>query len=297
MLGCAQRWSHAGDIFWGTSRHLDYFFATFRNVTNAGEFFNLAAPLAAAMAWNARGRSPFYQAWAVSALALIIAGSCICGSKIAPLLTASLGLIFLLLHARDIRRLPMRGAAQAITVLVVVAAVALIAWGAGTGVTQDRWQRLFNSTGDATLTDRLQVDRACVSGLSSAGLLGFGPGTFPAVFPGLEDQLAQPPPGLWLFAHNDYLQTLLEWGALGAATWALYFFGALALLVRGLKSDGWRQEDRTGAVGLLAALGGVALMALGDFPFQIASLQLDIAVLAGLAWSSPAWPRASLFRH
>jgi hypothetical protein len=288
---------HAGDIFWGTSRHLDYFFATFRNVTNAGEFFNLVAPLAAALAWKARGRAPFYRAWAVSALALIVAGSCICGSKIAPLLTALLGVIFLALHARDFRHMPLRGTTQLITTLAIIAAVALIVWGAGTGVTQDRWQRLFNSTGDATLTDRLQVDRACVSGLSDAGLLGFGPGTFPAIFPGLENRLAQPPLGRWLFAHNDYLQTALEWGALGATAWALSFFGALALLARGLKRDAWRHEDRTGAAGLLVALVGAALMALVDFPFQIASLQLDIVVITGLAWSSPTWPRARLFRH
>jgi O-antigen ligase len=297
VLGCAQRWSHAGDIFWGTSRRLDYFFGTFRNVTNAGEFINLAVPLAAALAWNARDRSPFYKTWTVCVLAILVAGSCICGSKVAPLLTVGLGAFFLLLHAREIRRLPMRGSTSVIVALALGGAVGLMIWGGGIDVTQDRWHRLFDSSGDATLTDRLRVDHACIAGLPEAGLLGFGPGTFPAVFPGLEQRLADLPPGRWLFAHNDYLQTALEWGALGAAAWALYLYGAIVALVRGLRRSVWPSEDRTCAIGLLAALVGVGIMALADFPLQIASLQLDVAVIAGLAWSSRAWPRARSFRR
>jgi hypothetical protein len=293
LLGCAQRWSHAGDIFWGASRHLDYFFATFRNVTNAGEFFNLAVPLAAVAAWEAmKRRAPFYKAWTVCVLVVIVAGSCICGSKIAPLLTAAQGTLFLLLKRDDIRWLPIRGGTSLVVVPLLIGTVALIVWGAGPGVTQDRWHRLFEPNGDATLTSRLSVDHACADGLPEAGMLGFGPGTFAAIFPGLEARLVQPPPGRWLFAHDDYMQTALEWGALGAAAWALYLFGAAWLLARGLRRNAWQREDRTRAAGLLTALAGVAAMALVDFPLQIASLQLDVAVLAGLGWSSRAWPKA-----
>jgi hypothetical protein len=297
VLGCAQRWSHARDIFWGTSRHLDYFFATFRNVTNAGEFLNLAVPLAAAAAWNARDRSPLYKASAVCALAIVVAGSCICGSKVAPLLTLGLGALFLGLHGRENQRLPIHGMSHVIIVMVFAGAIGLIIWGAGIDVTQDRWHRLFDSSGDATLTDRFQVDRACIAGVPAAGLLGSGPGTFPVVFPGLEQRLAEPPPGRWLFAHNDYLQTTLEWGACGAAAWSLYLFGSMIGVVRGLRRNAWRVEDRTCAIGLLSALAGSGVMALADFPLQIASLQLDVAVIAGLAWASRAWPRARLFRR
>jgi hypothetical protein len=297
LLGCMQRWIRAGDIFWGP-RHLDYFFATFRNVTNAGEFINLAVPLAAAAAWDAMGRpAPLYKAWTVCALAVVVAGSCICGSKIAPLSTVVLGAFFLLLKRNDIRRLPLHGASRLVVVPLLIGAVALIVWGAGPGVTQDRWQRLFDSRRDATLTDRLSVDRACVAGLPEAGLTGFGPGTFPAIFPGLEERLAQPPPGRWLFAHDDYLQTALEWGAFGASAWALYFFGAAAWLAIGLRRDAWGRDDRTCAAGLLISLASVAAMALVDFPFQIASLQINVAVIAGLGWSSRAWPKARLFHR
>jgi hypothetical protein len=297
LFGCVQRWSRAGDIFWGP-RHLDYFFATFRNVTNAGEFINLAVPLAAAAAWEAMGRrAPLYKAWTVCALAVVLAGSCICGSKIAPLLTVVLAALFLLLKRDDIRRLPLQGASRLVIVPLLIGAVALIVWGAGPGVTQDRWQRLFDSQRDATLTDRLSVDRACVAALPEAGLTGFGAGTFSAIFPGLEERLPQPPPGRWLFAHDDYLQTALEWGAVGASAWALYFFGAAARLATELRRDAWGPEDRTCAAGLLVSLAAVAAMALVDFPFQIASLQLEVAVIAGLGWSSRAWPKARLFHR
>jgi hypothetical protein len=33
----------------------------------------------------------------------------------------------------------------------------------------------------------------------------------------------------------------------------------------------------------------ISLTALVDFPLQITSIQLDVSVLLGLAWSSPDW--------
>jgi hypothetical protein len=75
------------------------------------------------------------------------------------------------------------------------------------------------------------------------------------------------------------------------------FFGAAAWLAIGLRRDAWGRDDRTCAAGLLISLASVAAMALVDFPFQIASLQINVAVIAGLGWSSRAWPKARLFHR
>jgi hypothetical protein len=295
LLGCAERGSGAIDIFWSRARHLDYFFASFRNVTNAGEYLNVAAPLAMAAAWAAR--SPALRAAAVCALAMVVVGACVCGSKAAPILTAVLGATFVLAKRAemeggwiDLRRGPIVAAA-------VITAVTLMIWGAGAGVAQDRWGRFFSPTGEVTLVNRLRVDRLCLDAAGGAGWLGAGPGTFPVVFAGLQDESPDAPPGRWLAAHNDYLQAELEWGALGVGFWVVLFFGAMLVLARGLRMARWRTEDRTWALGLFLALAGMAVMALVDFPLQVASIQLQIAVVAGLGWSSFSWPRTRAREH
>jgi hypothetical protein len=291
LLGCAQRWSGATDIFWG-ARRLDYFFASYRNVTNGGEYLNLALPLAGAAAWMAIGRKPVVRAAAVCALAVIVVGSFICGSKAAPLLTVVLGFGFLLGQRRAWAGSCAGWRSRVIVVLVVSVAVTMMAWGGGLGVSQDRWHRLFEPSGAVTLSHRLAVDRACLAAVPFAGWFGAGPGTFPVIFPAWQDALPDPPPGQWLAAHDDYLQTALEWGAAGTLAWSAYFFGAVAALALGLRQREWHSDDRVWALGLLLALAGTAGMALIDFPLQVASLQLDVAVLAGLGWSSLAWSRA-----
>ena len=59
------------------------------------------------------------------------------------------------------------------------------------------------------------------------------------------------------------------------------FFGGFVVLGWGWLRSGWGTEDRIIGAALLQALGVVALMAVVDFPLQIASIQLDVAVLLG----------------
>jgi hypothetical protein len=88
--------------------------------------------------------------------------------------------------------------------------------------------------------------------------------------------------------HNsaEYLQTLVEWGWLGAFLWACLGLGALAWLIwslvrhRGFSS----RSERLAATGLAAALLATFTHALVDFPLQIASLQLYTAILVGICW-------------
>ncbi len=291
LLGCAQRWTDATDIFWG-SRRLDYFFATYRNVTSAGEYLNLALPVAGAAAWIALDRSPIWRAATVCALAILGAGVLVCGSKAAPLVALACAIVFLCVQRRALWRQHSTG--RVMIALVLIGAVALITWGAGWAVSQDRWQRLFATHGEATLSNRLEVDRACLPGVAAAGWVGEGPGTFAVIFPALQASDANAPDGRWLAAHDDYLQTFLEWGAVGATAWSVYFFGALGRSLAGLRRGDWRREDRAWALGFALALGGVAIMAAVDFPLQVASLQLDVAVVVGLGWSSARWPRARM---
>jgi O-antigen ligase len=100
--------------------------------------------------------------------------------------------------------------------------------------------------------------------------------------------------GIWRYLHADYVQTLLEWGIVGTALWSVIFFGGIARGVGAYLSpqaDGNSQHDLFLPATLLA-LCGVALHALIDFPLQIASIQLYVAVYLGLGWGW-ASPRQS----
>src|SRR5207302_2014599 len=97
-----------------------------------------------------------------------------------------------------------------------------------------------------------------------------------------------------LQAHNDYLQTIIEWGYLGTVLWGIVFAGGLAgaaLQVKGPKLERLRNDlkSRLGSdpfvLGcLVLAISGALLHAVVDFPLQIASIELYVAVLLGLCW-------------
>jgi O-antigen ligase len=126
--------------------------------------------------------------------------------------------------------------------------------------------------------------------LPDAGAWGFGPGTFAITFPHYTQELGAAIPGIWRFAHDDYLQTVIEWGWVGASVWALLFFGGLVRCFHFCRRG--RSADRALLFTSGLALGGVALHALVDFPLQIASLQLYTAVYLGLGWGSGRWPES-----
>jgi hypothetical protein len=138
---------------------------------------------------------------------------------------------------------------------------------------------------------RLVATKVCLRMLHDAGWHGFGPGTFALVFPHYPtDEQAKLIPGIWRYAHDDYLQTLIEWGWVFSLFWAVLFFGAMAeLFFHWRKRRDLSTSDRVLAFVSGLALLGVAAHAIVDFPLQIASLQLYTAVCVGLGWGSRNW--------
>jgi O-antigen ligase len=139
---------------------------------------------------------------------------------------------------------------------------------------------------------RWQASRVAVRALPDAGLFGFGPGTFRVVFPTYNRTGSNQVPGIWRFLHEDYLQTLLEWGWIGGILWALLFFGGITVGIRAYKEHGrreWTPRRRVLQPLAIIALMGAAVHALVDFPVQIESIQLYVATSLGLCWGSMLW--------
>ena len=293
FLGCLQRWSHADDIFWGTSRHLDFFFATYRNVTNAGEFLNLALPLAGAVLLLAfmRRDVPLLRTGAVSAWALIVTGVWICGSRLAPGMSL-LGFVFLFALTRDRVQSHLSlsaGRRRALGYAVIAGLLVVLILCAGFHITANRFQRLFEPGGGATLIHRWQVDEVCLLASRDGGLAGFGPGSFSAIFPYYSARVSETLDGYWSYAHDDYAQSVVEWGWGGGCLWAGWVLGPMVVLgCRGQRNE-WKLENRLMGAGLLSSVGLVAATAAVDFPLQIASIQFEVSVLLGLLWSCTGW--------
>lgn len=143
----------------------------------------------------------------------------------------------------------------------------------------------------AFLGDRGVAATTCLRMIPKSGLLGFGPGSWAATYPHFTEDPFVRTFFLYLqFAHSDWLQTVVEWGLLGALGWALLVAGGFRQILRRLR---WTRRMKTGlgrreilSAAVLASLVGILIHGSIDFPLQIPSLQLYFIVLLGLAWRS-----------
>ncbi len=140
----------------------------------------------------------------------------------------------------------------------------------------------------------------CLRMIPQAGLLGFGPGSWTGSYSHFTTDPFMRTFFLGIqFANEDYLQTVVEWGLLGALAWAILAFGGLWCGVKRLAryrlngNDICEEEGLI--VGALFSLTGVFIHALIDFPLQIPSIQLYVMVLLGLLWSSDSKVNALRF--
>lgn len=327
LLGLLQKASKAPMIFWQMRQPHDTstFFGTYYYHANAGALLNLALPIVIGLAVRtfSRPSTPVARAISLSAALLTTVAVFSNTSKAAQLL--GIGVLFvaaiktgpILWHqAKRAERTTLIASGIAIGMVLLA-----LAWTSQLDRPVERWlaapSQLFRDA-------RWEASRIALGALPEVGCFGYGPGTFQLVFPhylkasGLKDA----DNAGWHLLHEDYLQTLLEWGWLGAALWGVYFFGGIVVALRSLKkqqtfwrgakigtlapaspSSGggggmrspdteWRPRQLLLLPLIVLALTGVALHSLVDFPLQIASIQLYVATYLGICWGSSLWNTA-----
>ncbi len=297
LLGLLQKATGAQMIFWDQLEPgeppITTFFATFFYHANAGGYLNLALPAVLGLAFRyvTRPAHPAGRAlWIPLSFIMIVAlfsntsraGQVVAGAIVLALLLFWMPLLF--------RRRLIRLRIALVAVPVGLLTFWAIARTSHLDSSFGRWERFTTSwSGDA----RWEVDAVALDALPEAGPFGFGPGTFNAVFPVLlEERGKRIEDQEWIFLHNDWLQTVLEWGWIGAALWAVLFFGGIIAAyayLRQSSAESWLPRQRTILLVALVALTGVAFHAMIDFPLQIASIQLSAAIYLGVCWGSPAW--------
>ena len=139
------------------------------------------------------------------------------------------------------------------------------------------------------LGDRRLADATCLRMIPEAGLFGFGPGTWTRTYYHFTTDRFLRTFFLYMqFAHEDYLQTIVEWGILGAGAWGWIVFGGLKTgflrLARFRRECEEISREEGIVLGAVMGVAGVLLHALLDFPLQIPSIQLYACVLLGLLW-------------
>jgi len=300
LLGLLQKATGAGMIFWrpGAPGGQTTFFAAYYYHGNAGAYLNLVLPLTTGLAVRSfitpanAGIRALWSSIFVLTLVAIFANTSRMAQAIGIVLLIAIGFRFkrrlMDRFSRVEKNIALGGAAAIVLALWAVAQA--------THLEQpiQRWQHLGeNFTADARwLSARIVLRQA----LPEVGLCGFGPGTFRAVFPSFNLSSNAPAEGTWRFLHNDYLQTIMEWGWAGAGLWAVVFFGGIIVGWRRFRSAdarAWSPRRRLLLPLAVIALAGVAVHALVDFPLQIASIQLYAATYLGICWASALWKSAA----
>ena len=296
LFGLAERIAGVHWFVWEDGLVSPTSFASYFYHANAGAFINLVLPLIGGLALLAIGtpEGNAQRALWIPSLLVAVAGALATASKAANTITFLLLIALLLWRARVVAVI-WRGLARPLLRVGAVVAFALavvapvwFAWGRMN-------QRWAHETWVAdSLQFRLLGYQACWSMRIDSGLWGFGPGTFRLAFPFYSAYLGDSIGGFWRFAHEDYLQALIEWGWIGAGAWAVLFGGGIAAGFFHYRRRGalLARFDRMFLFTVILALVGVALHATVDFPLQIPSLQLYAAVYVGIAWGSGSWKDA-----
>ncbi|HEX8898367.1 MAG TPA: O-antigen ligase family protein [Chthoniobacterales bacterium] len=293
LFGLVQKATGAPMIFWKPAEPWEgkTFFATYYYHANAGAFLNLILPAVVGLTcWIVARQERRLARGLLTGAALIVLIAIVSNtSRMAQMVGGLLLVALLATVVRPLITRVVREDKKTLVIGAIIVAMVMVAVAQATHLDQPllRWQQV---TKQLPVDERWAADRAALTAVRDAGALGFGPGVFRAIFRHYQLMGVPHPGGTWRFLHNDYLQTLLEWGWIGALALGAMFFGGIAFAARNyLRAEAWSNRQRILLLCSLLALIGVAIHAAVDFPLQIFSIQLFAATYLGICWGSGLW--------
>ena len=274
---------------WGSDDLSARSFAFYHYYGTAGAFLNLVWPLILVFTRRA------FDIREIGLLTRIIwvTACLICG--LALLLNASkaslaIGLLVLPwpfstgLRQMQFKKLFLVGVAFVLLLVLMLAASSHLAHDAA-------FKRITSSDDVSKSVDgRWEAYRQYLDDVPEAGLFGIGPGLFEVGYPYQNASFRNYDPSVRQFAHEDYLQTTLEWGWVGTVWWTLLIAGGLwrashAYLER---ERFLSRTDRHLVLACILGVLGTLLHAAFDFPLQVASIRLFFLVELALCWAAPS---------
>lgn len=281
-FGLYQKAAAAANVYWMEGKPVNAtFFGPFNYHGNAASFLLAGLPFALAMATlslrqHASGMAR--AAWILASLAIITA-LLINTSRAGVWLGAVVVVISLGLETYRQWNLSGLFHRWKIVLGVVVGAAGIALLGVAFG-----WERTLGRAGFDSLasgiSERMVTPRLSLPVVADAGWFGFGPGTFGIVFrPYLPEANAHL---FWRNLHNDSLQTVIEWGWLGAAGWAALLFLILRNAWKRIRSRQALSSSRLLLEAAILSFGVVFVHSMVDFPFQIPAIATLAAASCGL---------------
>lgn len=285
LAGIYQKTVGTDTMLWGVRLPNEgNFFAAFRYHGNAASFLNLSWPAALVVWIRSRLRRPGSLVASLDlCVFLVIFGALFVNTSKAGLIIGPAGLIlaaWLFRRELFVRTTSRTGLFVISGFLFILGAVAVLP---GFLFKISKWKQLI--TEGQTLHGRLDAQQACLLAIQDHGLYGTGAGTFHYAFPPYKDRIAGLT-GYWEHAHQDWLQTIIEWGWPGFGAWALIFALAMFRLWNRIAKARRRGRPELTAGAAFIALLLLLVHALGDFPLQIPALQWLAVFYLAVAWGN-----------
>lgn len=291
-VGFAQVFLEAQEILWTYKPAHDVFYASFVYRNHAAAYLNIVFAVSAGLyffyrerAWSFRRRaidtSPvfFFTALAIFTLALFSQSRA--GTVIAVTLLLLTGL-FSFIHGVRWRRLRETTLVSSVYFALFAIFVATFISILGLDRITERFSRLQEVGAERSMQTRLIGYKATWEMYQDKWLWGWGAGSFEYLFPAYQEQYPEIHKGprgrmIWEYTHNDPLQYLTEYGAVGmslilalGAYWAWRF----------LRRRAWRHP-----LLLFAVIAGLAVVAHSfiDFPLQNPAILVTVGLCFALA--------------
>jgi O-antigen ligase len=217
---------------------------------------------------------------AVAAIASVMAGTIFLSGSRGGMLAFALQAVLLIVLLRPRQR---NWKQHVLLGVSVAAMIGFLVWIGGNELT--RRLASINTEAQQELSGgvRMTIDRDCLRMWRQKPLLGWGLGTFPAVYPQFRSFYTS------FFvneAHNDYLQLLTETGLAGFAI-AIWFL-VVTFRRAWAKLDQWT-ESVNGSLTVAALLGcvGILVHSFLDFNLQVPANAAVFYVLCAIAASNP----------
>jgi len=285
VIGIYQKVTGTVSMLWTTNEYDPTFFAAFRYHGNAAAFLNLCWPASLALVFRVIRDDPrnlVAKTWWICCLAFTFGGLLVNTSKYGHIIAFVCVLVAMAVGVSRIPRMEGKGRAIGVsTVVLVLALLAVMSLFSGEQIFSKWDEAMANGV---SLKRRIMAYGTAIQMWQDAPIWGYGAGCFGLLFRFYSVSSGRELGGKWTFAHNDYLQTLTEWGIVGAVLIFAVFGIGIFFLWKQVRRSRW--ESLTAVAAFLALL-LISLHVFVDFSLQIGAMQVIALVYLSFGWAGP----------